>query len=280
MHAILNIATMAAREAATLLNRYSSQIERVSTRDKGANQIVSEVDLIVEEAIIAVIKQHYPMHKILAEESSSASNSSVSNTGATDSKSKHKSDNDGYEWIIDPLDGTINYLHGFPYYCISIAVRNEGALEHAVILDPVTQDMFTASKGSGAHLNNQRIRVSKTRRISDALISTGMPFQDPEDIKPWMRSYAAMLPRAQSIVRGGSSALDLAYVACGRYDALWQVGLKPWDMAAGILLIQEAGGILTDASGKHNSFENGQIICGNNNLHEKVLQLVGRYLNA
>ena len=260
MHAILNVAIMAAREAASIINRYSSQLERVSTRDKGANQIVSEVDIIAEETIIGVIQQHYRDHKITGEESTALAE--VANRESE------------FEWIIDPLDGTQNYLHGFPYYCVSIAVKQEGKLEHAVVLDPVRQEMFTATRGSGAHLNNQRMRVSKTRRLDEALLSTGMPFKDPQEIKRWLRSYAAVLPRAQSIHRTAASALDLAYVAAGRYDGLWQFGLKPWDMAAGALLIQEAGGFTTSLTGKQNYLETGEIVCGNGRIHEKLLQLV------
>lgn len=265
MHAILNVAIMAAREAASIINRYSSQLERVDTRDKGANQIVSEVDIIAEEAIVSIIRQHYSDHKITGEESTTLAES-------------RKLDSD-FEWIIDPLDGTINYLHGFPYYCVSIAVKHEGKIEHAVVLDPVRQEMFTASRGAGAHLNNQRIRVSKTRRLNDALLSTGMPFTDPEKIKRWMRSYAALLPRAASIHRAGASALDLAYVAAGRYDGLWQLGLREWDMAAGSLLIQEAGGFVTDTHGKQDFLQAGEIVCGNGRIHEKTLQLVQAQLN-
>lgn len=256
---------MAAREAASILNRYSAQLERVSTRDKGANQIASEVDIIAEEAIINVIRQHYRDHKITGEES----------TALTESK-KLTSE---FEWVIDPLDGTINYLHGFPYYCVSIAVKQNEKIEHAVVLDPVRQEMFTASRGSGAHMNNQRIRVSKTRRLNDALLSTGMPFKDPEKIKRWLRSYAALLPRASSIHRVGASALDLAYVAAGRYDGLWQIGLQEWDMAAGALIIQEAGGLVTSSGGKQDFLTMGEIICGNDRIHEKVLQLVKTQLN-
>lgn len=260
MHAILNVAIMAAREAASIINRYSSQLERVSTRDKGANQIVSEVDIIAEEAIVAIIRQHYRDHKITGEES----------TALAESR-KLESE---FEWIIDPLDGTTNYLHGFPYYCVSIAVKQDDKIEHAVILDPVKQEMFTATRGSGAHLNDQRIRVSKTRRLNDALLSTGMPFTDPEKIKPWLRSYASLLPRAASIHRTGASALDLAYVAAGRYDGLWQFGLREWDMAAGALIIQEAGGLVTSSTGKQDFLNTGEIICGNDRIHEKTLQLV------
>ena len=183
-----------------------------------------------------------------------------------------------YEWVIDPLDGTQNYLHGFPYYCVSIGVKYNGRLEHAVIIDPVQQEQFSASRGSGAQLNNQRIRVSQTRRLADALLSTGMPFRDPNDIKSWLRSYAAVLPRAQSVHRVGASALDMAYVAAGRYDGLWHLGLKPWDMCAGALLIQEAGGLVTDIEGKQDFLASGTVICGTPKVHEKLLQLVQAYL--
>ncbi len=262
MHAVLNVAIMAAREAASVINRYSSQIERVNTRDKGANQIVSEVDIIAEESIINIIRQHFSDHKITSEE------------GTAGEQPAPTAGEKEYEWIIDPLDGTHNYLHGFPYYCISIGVKFDGKIEHAVVMDPVRQEIFSASRGSGAHVDNQRIRVSKTRRLSEALLSTGMPFRDPADIKSWLRSYASVIPRAQSVHRVGASALDMAYVAAGRYDGLWQLGLKQWDMCAGALLIQEAGGLITDIDGKQNFLETGTIVCGNDKIHEKLLQLV------
>lgn len=262
MHAILNVATMAAREAANLINRYAAQIDRIATVDKGDNQLVSEVDVMAEEAIIQTIRQHYPAHTIISEET------------AAETQADNSDNPDDYQWFIDPLDGTHNYLHGFPHYCVSIGVKRGDKLEHGVVLDPVRQELFTASRGSGAQLNGQRIRVSKTRRLSDALLCTGMPYRDPAEIKPWLRSYASVLPRAQSIHRVGSSALELAYVAAGRYDGLWQIGLKSWDMAAGVLLIQEAGGMLSDVAGKQDYMQQEQLVCGNAMIHEKLLQLV------
>jgi len=218
----------------------------------------SEVDLLANEAIINEILKTYPDHNIISEEGSPKAN----NPDAE------------YTWIIDPLDGTNNFLHGFPYYCVSIAVQRENETQYAVVVDPANQDVFTATRGGGAQLNDMRIRVSNTKRLTDALLSTGMPFRDPVDIKPWLKSYAAVLPRANSIVRCGASALDLAYVAAGRYDGLWQMGLKSWDISAGALLIQEAGGLISDIQGKQGFVASGEVICGNPNIHAKLQQLV------
>ncbi len=262
MHAILNIAVKAARDAANIINRYAPDVDRLEIRDKSATQRVSEVDLLANEAIISEISKNFPNHNIISEEGS-----------------PKKNDPDAeYTWIIDPLDGTNNFLHGNPYYCVSIAIQREGETQYAVIVDASRQDIFTATRGGGAQLNDSRIRVSNTRRLNDALLSTGMPFRDPVEIKPWLKSYAAVLPRANSIVRGGSSALDLAYVAAGRYDGLWQFGLKPWDMSAGVLLIQEAGGLVSDVAGKQGFIDSGEIICGNSSIHPKLQQLVSAHV--
>jgi myo-inositol-1(or 4)-monophosphatase len=261
MHAILNIAVKAARDAANIINRYAPDIDRIEIRDKTDTQKVSEVDLLANDAIINEITKNFPDHNIISEEGSPKANTPDAE----------------YTWIIDPLDGTNNYLHGFPYYCVSIAIKRDNEIKYAVIVDPSRQDIFTATRGGGAQLNDSRIRVSKTRRLSDALISTGMPFKDPAEIKPWLRSYAAVLPRANSVVRCGASALDLAYVAAGRYDGLWQFGLKSWDMSAGALLIQEAGGLISGISGEQNFIKTGDIICGNQSIHSKLQQLVSAH---
>ena len=264
MHAILNIAVKAAREAATIINRYAPDVDRIDIRDKSATQKVSEVDLMANEAIISEIKKNYPDHQIISEEG-------TDHSGAEDAE---------YTWIIDPLDGTNNFIHGNPYYCVSIAIKREDELQYAVIIDPSRQDIFTATRGAGAQLNDMRIRVSNTKRLNDALLSTGMPFRDPTEIKPWLRSYAAVLPRANSIVRAGASALDLAYVAAGRYDGLWQVGLKPWDISAGALMVIEAGGLISGINGKQDYLNSGEVVCGNSNIHEKLQQLVNAHMST
>lgn len=262
MHAILNIAVKAARDAANIINRYAPDVDRIDIQNKSATQKVSEVDLLANDAIISEIKRNFPSHNIISEE------------GTQD-----KQDPDAeYTWIIDPLDGTNNFLHSFPYYCVSIAIQREGETKFAVVIDPSRQDIFTAVRGGGAQLNDARIRVSKTRRINDSLLSTGMPFRDPEEIKPWLKSYAAVLPRANSVVRSGSTALDMAYVAAGRYDGLWQVGLKTWDTAAGALLIEEAGGLVSDINGGQNFSETGEVVCANGAIHPKLQQLVNAHI--
>lgn len=261
MHAILNIAVKAARDAANIINRYAPDIDRIEIKNKNTTQKISEVDLLANETIINEIKRNFPEHNIISEEGSPQPNNADAE----------------YKWIIDPLDGTNNFLSGFPYYCVSIAIERQGELKYAVIVDPSRQDVFTATRGGGAQLNDVRIRVSNTRRLADALISTGMPFKDPVQIKPWLRSYAAIVPRANSVIRCGASALDLAYVAAGRYDGLWQFGLKSWDMSAGVLLIQEAGGLISDVHGGQNFIKTGEIICGNSVIHAKLQQLVSEH---
>jgi myo-inositol-1(or 4)-monophosphatase len=224
MHPLLNIAVRAARRAGEIIVRSLVRLESLEITSKGRNDYVSEIDRSAEREIIDIVRKHYPEHAILAEESG---RSGVHET----------------VWIIDPLDGTTNFLHGFPVFAVSIAVEQRGRLEIAVVYDPMRQEVFTAARGAGAHLENHRMRVSKQRTLEGALLATGFPYRQDE---PYADNYFAMLrtlsAQAAGIRRPGSAALDLAYVAAGRVDGFWELGLKPWDTAAGTLLIQEAGG--------------------------------------
>src|ERR1700679_3441483 len=224
MHPLLNIAVRAARRAGEIIVRSLVRLESLEVTSKGRNDYVSDIDRTAEREIIDIIHKHYPAHAILAEESGSSG------------------DNDTV-WIIDPLDGTTNYLHEFPVFAVSIACQQKGRLEHAVVYDPMRQEIFTASRGGGAHVDNRRLRVSKQRWLEGSLIATGFPYRANTK---YMDAYLAMLKVAMEntagVRRPGAAALDLAYVAAGRVDAFWEIGLSPWDTAAGTLLIQEAGG--------------------------------------
>ena len=231
MHAMVNIAVRAAREAGAIMMRYVNRIEALEVVDKGRNQFVSEVDRLAEEAIIQVIHEYYPEHSILAEESG------------------HRGEHE-YQWIIDPLDGTTNYLHGFPVFAVSIAVSRAGQLEHGVVYDPHRQEIFSASRGQGAHLDNRRIRVSKRTRLHQALLATGLPYRaNKEYLDNYIGMLKAVINNNAGVRRAGSAALDLCYVAAGRVDGFWELGLKPWDIAAGALIIREAGGRISDYRG-------------------------------
>ena len=224
MHPLLNIAVRAARRAGEIIVRSLVRLESLEITSKGRNDYVSEIDRSAEREIIDIVRKHYPEHAILAEESG--------RSGEHDTV-----------WIIDPLDGTTNFLHGFPVFAVSIAVEQRGRLEIGVVYDPMRQEVFTAARGAGAHLENHRMRVSKQRTLEGALLATGFPYRQDE---PYADNYFAMLRSLSAQVAGirrpGSAALDLAYVAAGRVDGFWELGLKPWDTAAGTLLIQEAGG--------------------------------------
>jgi myo-inositol-1(or 4)-monophosphatase len=224
MHPLLNIAVRAARRAGEVIVRSLVRLDSLEVTSKGRNDYVSEIDRSAEREIIEIIHKHYPEHAILAEESGSSG------------------DNDTV-WIIDPLDGTTNFLHGFPVFAVSIAVQLRGKLEIGVIYDPMRQEVFTAARGEGAHLENHRIRVSKQRGLEGALLATGFPYREDQ---PYVDNYFAMFRTLMSLTAGirrpGAAALDLAYVACGRVDGFWEMGLKPWDTAAGTLMIREAGG--------------------------------------
>jgi myo-inositol-1(or 4)-monophosphatase len=241
MHPILNIAVRAARRAGSIINRAALD-GSLDVRTKQARDYVTQVDRAAEEAIIEVVRKAYPDHAFLAEESGAAGGGQAE-----------------FRWIIDPLDGTTNFIHAFPQYCVSIAVEQRGALAHAVVYDPVRNELFTASKGRGAFLNDRRIRVSKCVRLQDALVGTGFPFKEVTRLDLYLRQLRRFMETASGVRRAGAAALDLAYVACGRLDAFWELGLSPWDMAAGALLIQEAGGLVGDLKGEAGFMESGDV---------------------
>jgi myo-inositol-1(or 4)-monophosphatase len=254
MHPMLNIAVRAARRAGSIINRATLDGAGLEVRAKRMNDFVTRVDHAAEEAIIETVKKAYPDHGVLAEES-----------GASEGQAE-------YQWIIDPLDGTTNFIHGFPQYCVSIAIRHRDALAHGVIYDPIKNELFTASKGSGAFLNDRRIRVSKCLRLGDALVGTGFPFKEIEQIERYSGQLKQVMQKTAGVRRAGAAALDLAYVACGRLDAFWELGLSPWDMAAGALMILEAGGLVGDLRGEDGYLESGEIACATPKIYPTLLE--------
>ncbi len=252
MHPLLNIAIGAARRAGDLIVRSLPRLDAIQVESKGRNDFVSEVDRMAEQEIMAAVRRLYPDHAFLAEESG--------RTGESE-----------FIWIIDPLDGTTNFLHGFPTFSVSIALERRGRLEQAVVYDPLRQELFTGSRGEGAQLDGRRIRVSKQRGLEGALISTGFPYRENTR---WMDPYLAMLKTIMSstagIRRPGSAALDLAYVAAGRTDGFWEMGLNPWDTAAGTLLIQEAGGRVGTLTGGEYK-QAGHIVAGNPKVFDALV---------
>jgi myo-inositol-1(or 4)-monophosphatase len=253
MHPMLNTAIRAARRAGDLMLRHLDDVARISVRTKGRNDFVSEVDHMAERVIVDTLIGAYPDHAILAEE------------GGASGESDHL-------WIIDPLDGTTNFLHGFPQFAVSIALRRKGRLHQAVVYDPVKQDLFTASRGQGAHLNNRRIRVSALTRLDGALIGTGFPFREQSRLELYIEQFRAIVSRTAGVRRAGSAALDLAYVACGRLDGFWEMGLHVWDIAAGVLLIEEAGGLVGDLDGAETHMTSGDIVAGNPKIFKAMVQ--------
>jgi myo-inositol-1(or 4)-monophosphatase len=255
MHPTLNIAVKAARRAASIINRASTQLDLLAVQSKSPNDFVTEVDRAAEAAIIDVLREAYPQHGILAEESG-------------------ESGDGEYLWIIDPLDGTTNFIHGFPQYAISIALAKNGVLEQAVIFDPTRNELFTATKGAGAFLNDRRIRVSKRIRLGESLIGTGFPFREFEHLDAYLGAFRELSQKTAGIRRPGAAALDLAYVACGRIDGFWEMGLQPWDMAAGALLIQEAGGLVSDFAGEGDYLATGNIVAGTPKVFAQLLPVI------
>jgi len=262
MHPMLNIAVKAARRAGGIITRAAMNLDQLTITRKAHSDFVSEVDRAAEEAIIKILLNAYPDHSILAEES-----------GKSGQVGKAE-----YQWIIDPLDGTTNFLHGFPKYCVSIALLHRSVLSQAVIYDPVSDELFTASRGGGAFLNDHRIRVSKRVQLGESLIGTGFPFRDFTHMEAYLAMFRDLIPKTAGIRRPGSAALDLAYVAAGRYDGFWETGLAPWDIAAGCLLILEAGGMVSDLEGNGHYLKSGQVVAGNPKIFAQLLQIISPHL--
>lgn len=259
MHPMLNIAVRAARRAGNIINRATRNLDLVVFREKAANDFVSEVDREAEQAIIRTLREAYPDHSILAEESGASGTSE-------------------HQWIIDPLDGTTNFIHGFPQYAVAIAHKHRGVITQAVIYDPSRNDLFTATRGRGAFLNDQRIRVSKRTHLRSSLIGTGFPFRQLEHVDAYLVILRDMMKGAAGVRRAGSATLDLAYVAAGRLDGFWEFGLSPWDMAAGALLIAEAGGLVGDLNGENKYLETGNIVAGNPKVFVELLRAIAPHL--
>ena len=264
MQPIVNIAVRAARRAGNLIASAVEQVDRLEITEKASNDFVTQVDRQAEEAIISVIRDAYPDHSILGEEGGEL---------------EGKKDGVNYQWVIDSLDGTTNFLHGFPQFAVSIGVRYKGRLEHAVIYDPMRQELFTASRGGGAQLNDRRLRVTSRKGLEGALLGTGFPFKQQQHLDSYMATFKALFPMTAGIRRPGSAALDLAYVAAGRLDGFWEIGLSPWDMAAGALLIQEAGGLVSDFGGGNDYLETGNIVAGNPKVFKAILQTIRPHLS-
>ena len=252
MHPMLNIAIRAARRAGTIIARNLHRVGDLHVDVKGQHDYVSEIDRAAEDAIIDTLKTAYPDHQIMAEESGVTGNSE-------------------YVWIIDPLDGTTNFLHAFPHYAVSIALQVRARLDQAVIYDPTRDELFTASRGIGAQLNNRRIRVSDCRTLDNAMLATGFPIRNDALLSHHLDTLAAFLRRVDGVRRTGAASLDLAYVACGRLDGFWEFGLKPWDVAAGALLIQEAGGLVGDPQGGETYLDSGDTVAANPRLFRQML---------
>jgi myo-inositol-1(or 4)-monophosphatase len=256
MHPMLTTAVKAARRAGNIINRGARDLDLLTVTAKGPKDFVSEVDRAAEAVIVETVLATYPDHAILAEEGTAHGRNSAAE----------------HVWIIDPLDGTTNFLHGFPQYCVSIALAHRGVVTQGVIFDPVRNDLFTASRGRGAYLNDRRIRVSKRQHLRDCLIGTGFPFRDGSYLDSYLAMMRAMITHTAGIRRPGAAALDLAYVAAGFYDGFWEVGLNAWDVAAGSLLVLEAGGLIGDLAGEEDYLHGGQVIAANPRIFAQIVK--------
>ena len=273
MHPMLNVAVRAARRAGRIINRASLDLEALAVARKQRNDFVTEVDHASEKAIIETLLTAYPEHAILAEESGHLVKGVAAGPG-------HSVEHAEHIWIIDPLDGTTNFIHGLPQYGISIALMQRGVVTQAVVYDPNRDELFTATKGSGAFMNDRRIRVSRRHKLDEALIGTGFPYRKLGQLEEYLAIFRSVTERAGGIRRPGAAALDLAYVACGRFDGFFEMGLSPWDVAAGSLLITEAGGLVGDLAGEQNYLETGNIVGGNPKVFAQLLQIIAPHLNA
>ncbi|WP_440876548.1 inositol-1-monophosphatase [Thalassotalea sp. PLHSN55] len=255
MHPMLNIAVRAARNAGTVIVRAFEQLDKVEIEKKGTNDFVTSVDLSAEQTIIETIRKSYPNHSIISEEAGEL-----------------KGEDNDYQWIIDPLDGTTNFVKGIPHFAVSIALKVKGKLDQAVIYDPIRGELFTASRGKGAQLNGFRIRVKQHKELSGAVLATGFPFKHKQHTNAYLDIFKALFTKTADMRRAGSAALDLAYVAAGRVDGFFEIGLKPWDTAAGELLVIEAGGLVTDFSGGHGHAKSGNTVATSSRLLKEMLK--------
>ncbi len=258
MHPMLNTAIKAARRGAAVINRASFDIDRIVVTEKQHNDFTTDVDQAVEAAIVETLKKAYPDHAVLAEESGPSAN---------------LNDTSEYVWIIDPIDGTTNFIHGYPQYCVSIALQQRGVTTQAVVYDPVRNDLFTATKGAGAYLNDKRIRVTKIDRIGVALVANG----NARNLDEYLAMYKTMAERCRGLRCAGAAALDLANLAAGRLDGYYGKGLKAWDIAAGALLVTEAGGIVGEFSGESDYLHKGDIIAASPKIFGQMVPLLAAF---
>jgi myo-inositol-1(or 4)-monophosphatase len=261
LHPMLNLAVKAARAAGAIINRAALDVEAVRVSQKQVNDFVTEVDHAAEAIIIETLLTAYPHHGIWAEESGK----------------KHGAKDSDFVWIIDPLDGTTNFIHGFPVYCVSIALAVKGKVEQACIYDPSRNDLFTATKGRGAYMNDRRMRVSKRIDLRQCLISTGFPFRPGDNFNNYLKMMAEVMQRTAGLRRPGAAALDLAYVAAGFTDGFFESGLSPWDVAAGSLLVTEAGGLIGNFTGEADFLEQKECVAGNPKIYGQLVGLLGKY---
>ncbi|HMS06793.1 MAG TPA: inositol monophosphatase family protein [Burkholderiaceae bacterium] len=261
LHPMLNVAVRAARAAGAIINRAALDVESVRVSQKQANDFVTEVDHASEAAIIETLATAYPDHGFMAEESGT----------------QHGKPGADHIWIIDPLDGTTNFIHGFPVYCVSIALSVRGRIEQAVIYDPTRNDLFTATRGRGAYLNDRRLRVSKRTRLQQCLISTGFPFRPGDSFPRYLQMMSDVMQRTAALRRPGAAALDLAYVAAGFSDGFFELGLSPWDVAAGSLLVTEAGGLVGNFTGEADFLEQKECLAAPPRIYGQLVSLLGRY---
>ena len=261
LHPMLNVAIRAARAAGAIINRAALDVEAVRISQKNINDFVTEVDHASEAAIIETLLTAYPHHGIHAEESGR----------------EHGNQQSDHIWIIDPLDGTTNFIHGFPVYCVSIALSVKGRIEQAVVYDPTRNDLFTATRGRGAYVNDRRLRVSKRIRLDQCLISTGFPFRKGDDFPTYLKMMGDVMQRTAGMRRPGAAALDLAYVAAGYTDGFFETGLKPWDVAAGSLLVTEAGGLVGNFTGESDFLEQKECLAGSPRIYGQLVQILGKY---
>lgn len=260
MHPTLTTAVKAARRAGQIITRASQDVDLLKVSSKRQNDFVTEVDRAAEDAIIGVLREAYPDHSILAEESGESGNES------------------DYRWIIDPLDGTTNFIHGTPQYAVSIGLEHRGQMQSGVVFDPLRNEMFTASRGRGAFLNDRRIRVSRRAKLGEALLGTGFPYRVWDHVDAYLGMFKELMQKTAGLRRPGAAALDLAWVACGRFDGFFEIGLSPWDIAAGSLLVSEAGGLVGNLLGETGYMESGNMVAATPRIYPAILQAIEPHL--